>query len=50
MPPDKNILELTGIQKITNRYQELNKNKVKFQEKISVDVDNEKKTNRKWIS
>ena len=39
MPPDEKILELTGIQKITNKYQDVNKNEVKIQEKIPVDVE-----------
>ena len=34
MPPDEPILELTGIQKITNRYQDVNKNEVKFRQKF----------------
>ena len=41
MPQDENILELTGIQKITNRSQDVNKNEVKFQGKIPVDVEYE---------
>ena len=39
MSPDENILELTGVQKITNRYQDVNQNEVKFQGKIPVDVE-----------
>ena len=38
MPPDETILELTGIQKITNRYQDVNKNEVKVRGKIPVNV------------
>ena len=38
MPPDETMLELTGIQKITNRYQDVNKNEVKFRGKIPVNV------------
>ena len=41
MPPDENIQESTGIQKITNRYQDLNKNEVVFRGMIPVDVKNE---------
>ena len=41
MPPDKKILELTGIQKFTDRYQDLNKNEMKFRGKIHVDVEYE---------
>ena len=39
MPPDEKILELTGIHKITNRYQVVNNNEVKFQEKIPEDKE-----------
>ena len=41
MPPDEAIQELTGIQKVTNRYQEVNKNEVKFRGKIPVNVEYE---------
>ena len=41
MPPDEKILEVTRIQKITNRYQDVNKNEVKFRGKIPVDVEYE---------
>ena len=41
MPPDETMLELTGIQKITNRYQDVNKNEVKFRGKIPVNVEYE---------
>ena len=34
MPPDEKVLDLTGIQKITNRYQDVNKNEVKFRGKF----------------
>ena len=34
MPPDEKILKLIGIQKITNKYKDVNKNEVKFQGKI----------------
>ena len=43
MPPDEKILELTGIEKIANRYQDVNKNEVKFRGKIPVDVEYENK-------
>ena len=39
MPADENILELTGIQKVTNRYQDENKNEVKFRGKVPVDME-----------
>ena len=39
MPTDEKILVLTGIQKITNRYRDVNKNEVKFRGKIPVNVD-----------
>ena len=41
MPPDEPMLELTGIQKITNRYQDVNKNEVKLRGKIPVNVEYE---------
>ena len=41
MPPDKNILKITGIQKTTNRYQYVNRNEVKFRGKIPVIVEYE---------
>ena len=41
MPLDENMLELTGIQKVTNRYQDANKNDVKFRRKFLVDVEYE---------
>ena len=41
MPPDKRITKSTEIQKITNRYQDENKNKVKFPGKIPVNVEHE---------
>ena len=34
MPPDERIMKHTEIQKITNRYQDVNKNEVKFRGKI----------------
>ena len=46
MPPDKNILEEPGKQKITNRYQDVNKNEVKFRRKIPVDFQYENKKQR----
>ena len=41
MPPDKRITKSTEVQIITNRYQDVNKNEVKFQGKISVNVEYE---------
>ena len=49
MPPDEKILELTGIQKITSRYQDVNKNEVKFLGKIPVDVEYENNKQKKDI-
>ena len=43
MPPDETMLELTGIEKITNRYQDVNKNEVEFRGKIPVNVEYENK-------
>ena len=41
MPPDERITQSTKIQKITNRYQDVNNNEVKFRGKIPVDVEYE---------
>ena len=41
MQLDEKILELTGIHKITNRYQEVKKNEEKFRGKTPVDVEYE---------
>ena len=39
MPPDERITKSTEIQKITNRYQDVNKNEEKFRGKIPVNVE-----------
>ena len=49
MPPDKKILKLTGIQKIENRFQDVNKNEAQFRRKIPVDVEYGKNTQKKEI-
>ena len=41
MPPDERIMKQTEIQKITNRYQDVNKNEVKFRGKIPVNIEYE---------
>ena len=41
MPPDKRIMKTTEIQKVTNRYQDVNKNEVKFRGKIPVKIEYE---------
>ena len=41
MPPDERIMKHTEIQKITHRYQEVNKIEVKFRGKIPVDIEYE---------
>ena len=41
MPLDEQIMKKTEIQKITNRYQDVNKNEVKFRGKIPVDMEYE---------
>ena len=41
MPHDERIMKHTEIQKVTNRYQDVNKNEVKFRRKIPVDIQNE---------
>ena len=40
-PPDERIMKATEIQKITSRYQDVNKNEVKFRGKIPVNIDYE---------
>ena len=41
MPPGEKILKSTGIQKITNRYQDVIKNNIKFRRKIPVNLEYE---------
>ena len=41
MPADENIMKQTEIQKIKHRYQDVNKNEVKFRRKIPADVEYE---------
>ena len=41
MPLDEQIMKKTEIQKITNRYQDVNKNEVNFRGKIPVDMEYE---------
>ena len=41
MPSDERIMKATEIQKITNRYQDVNKNEVKFRGKIPVNIEYE---------
>ena len=41
MPPDERIMKHTEIQKVTNRYQDVNKNEVKLRGKIPVDIEYE---------
>ena len=41
MPPEERITKSTEIQKITNRYQGVNKTEVKFRGKIPVNVEHE---------
>ena len=41
MPPNKRIMETTEIQKIMNRYQDVNKNEVKFRGKVPVNIEYE---------
>ena len=40
-PPDKRIMKPTEIQKVTNRYQYVNENEVKFRGKIPVKIEYE---------
>ena len=41
MPPDEKILKIAELQKITNRYQDVNKNEVKFRGNIPVNLEYE---------
>ena len=41
MPVNKQIMKETAIQKIKHRYQDVNKNEVKFRGKIPVDIEYE---------
>ena len=41
MPADENIMKQTEIQKVKHRYQDVNKNEVKFRGKIPADVEYE---------
>ena len=43
MSPDKKIMKTTEIQKTTNRYQDVNKNKMKFRGQILVNIEYENK-------
>ena len=40
--PDERITKHAEIQKVTNRYQDVNKNEVKFREKVPVNIEYEK--------
>ena len=48
MPMDKRIAKGTEIHKVTNRYQDVNKKKVKIRRIIPVDVVYDTKKNKKW--
>ena len=41
MPPEEKTLKLAEIQKITNRYQDVSKNEVKFWGNIPLDMEYE---------
>ena len=41
MPPDERIMKHTEIQKVTNRYQDVNQKEVKFRGKIPVNFEYE---------
>ena len=41
MPPDEKIMKSSGIQKLTNRYQDVHKNEVKFTRKIPLNIEYE---------
>ena len=42
MRPDERITKHAEIQKVTNRYQDVKKNEVKFREKVAVNIEYEK--------
>ena len=46
MQPDERIMKPTEIHKITNRYQDVNKNEVKFRGEIPMNIEYE--NNKKW--
>ena len=48
-PTDENKLKLSGLHKINNIYQEVNKNEIKFPGKVPVDVEYEN-NKQKWNS
>ena len=50
MPLDEQIIKKTEIQKITNRYQDVNKNEVKFRGKVPVNIAYEKKQSKNGIT
>ena len=41
MPPDKRLMKPTELHKVSNRYQDVNKNEVKFRGKIPVNIEYE---------
>ena len=41
LPPDKRIMKPTELQKVSNLYQDVNKNEVKFRGKIPLNIDYE---------
>ena len=41
MPVGRNMMKRTEIQKVKHRYQDVNRNEVKFREKIPVDIEYE---------
>ena len=43
MPPDERITHCTETQKITNRYQDVNKNEVKFRGNLPLNIEYENK-------
>ena len=49
MPRDEKVLELPGIEKIINTYQDVNKNEVKFRVKIPIDVEYENNKQKVYI-
>ena len=50
MPADENILKKTEMQKIKHRYQDVNKNEIKFRRQIPTDIEYENNKQKMQIS
>ena len=49
MTPEEEILKSIGLQKTTNKHQDVNRNEVKFRRKIPVNLEEEKNKQKKEI-